>query len=96
VHPPQVTLVNVALSVALPDLGASAANRVREVVAGAVERYVSSLGIGSGLSITRIAQVAYEASSDVRNVSGVSINGNDSDLSPGVREVIKPGMVAVS
>lgn len=96
VHPPQVTLVSVALSISLPDIGASAANRVRDAVAGAVELYVSRLGIGSGLSITRIAQVAYQASSYVRNVSGISINGNDADLTPGAREVIKPGMIAVS
>lgn len=54
------------------------------------------MGIGASLSVTRIAQVAYEASSEVRNVSGVRINGNDFDLAPGTREVIKPGMVAVS
>lgn len=96
VHPPQVVQVSVSLSVSLPDLGASSANRVRDAVAGAVEQYVGRLGIGASLSVTRIAQVAYEASSDVRNVSGVRINGNDFDLAPGTREVIKPGMVAVS
>lgn len=96
VHPPQVEQVSIALSVALPDLSATSANRVRDTVAGAVEQYVSRLGIGASLSVTRIAQVAYEASTHVRNVSGVRINGNDTDLTPGVRDVIKPDMVAVS
>lgn len=96
VHPPTVEVANVNLSVTLAAISPSAANRIRAEITDAIQQYIDSLEIGTALSPTRIAQVAYSVRSSVENVSNVKINNQSFDWIPGDRTVIKAGMVAVS
>ena len=65
-------------------------------VAGAFETYIASLPIGATLSYTKLAQLAYEASSTVVNLSGLLLNGGTTDLVPPLFGVVRTGVVAVS
>jgi len=65
-------------------------------VAGAIESYIDGLSVGATLNYTRLAQLAYDASSAVTNVSAVVLNGGTSDLVPPLFGAVRPGTVAVS
>jgi uncharacterized phage protein gp47/JayE len=65
-------------------------------VVSAIEDYVAGLSIGATLNYTRLAQLAYTASSSVTNVSAVLLNGGSADLVPPLFGVIRSGTVAVS
>jgi len=65
-------------------------------VAGAVESYIDGLGVGATLNYTRLAQLAYDASSAVSNVTAVFLNGGTSDLVPPMFGAVTPGTIAVS
>jgi hypothetical protein len=69
---------------------------VLAVVAASIEGYITGLGIGQTLNYTRLAQLAYGASSSVLNVSAVLLNGGTSDLAPPVFGVIRSGTVVIS
>jgi uncharacterized phage protein gp47/JayE len=64
--------------------------------AAAIEDYIAGLPIGATLNYTRLAQLAYAASSAVTNVSAVVLNGGTADLAPPLFGVIRSGTVAVS
>jgi len=65
-------------------------------VAGAIEDYIDGLSVGATLNYTRLAQLAYDASSAVTNVSAVLLNGGTSDLVPPLFGAVRPGTVTVS
>jgi len=65
-------------------------------VAGAIADYVDGLSVGATLNYTRLAQLAYDASSAVTNVSAVLLNGATSDLVPPLFGAVRPGTVTVS
>jgi uncharacterized phage protein gp47/JayE len=65
-------------------------------VAAAVETYIAGLGVGATLCYTRLAQLAYDASSAVINVSTVLLNGGTVDLVPPVFGAVVAGTVAVA
>jgi phage-related baseplate assembly protein len=69
---------------------------VQALAGNALISYVDNLLIGEHLPLTKLAQIAYEASPAIVNVSQVLINGNENDLVPGVTGVIKTGTVAVN
>jgi len=59
---------------------------VAVLVAGAIAAYVDVLPIGAPLPWSRLAQVAYQASPQVANVTAVLLNGGILDVTPtGVR-----------
>ncbi len=65
-------------------------------VAAAFETYISALTIGATLSYTRLAQLAYSASSSVINLVGLTLNNSSSDLVPPQFGVVRSGTVAVA
>jgi len=65
-------------------------------VAAAIETYIASLGVGATLCYTRLAQLAYDGSSAVINVSGVVLNGGTADLVPPAFGAVVAGTVAVA
>lgn len=93
VQPPQVTLADVAVSLTTA-AGASHAAAVA-AVASAIENYIATLPIGGVLSYTRLAQLAFDASGSVTNLSGLLLNGGTSDLVPSAFGVIRTGTVSV-
>jgi hypothetical protein len=61
-----------------------------------MEAYIASLPIGGTLSYTRLAQLAYDASASVTNLSGLLLNGAAADLAPPVFGVVRAGTVSVA
>jgi uncharacterized phage protein gp47/JayE len=94
VQPPTVVEANVSLTLstgagaASPELGGS--------VAAALTAYIDGLPLGAPLAASRLAYVAYAASSAVTNVFAVLINGSAGDVAGAPATVIKAGTVAVS
>lgn len=87
---PVLVTANVSLSIS--------SDQMQDVVSAeqALQSYIDSLSIGATLTVTRLAQVAYNASPAISNVTGIMINGAASDLVPPANGVIKAGTVAVS
>jgi hypothetical protein len=51
--------------------------------------------VGGALRFTRLAQLAYDASASVVNVTAVTLNGGTADLDPGPAGVVRPGAIVV-
>lgn len=94
VQGPVVVQANVAMTIAT-QVGASHQSVVA-AVAAAVESYIDGLGVGLTLNYTRLAQLAYDASSAVNNVTAVLLNGGTGDLVPPVFGTVMPGTITVS
>ncbi len=94
VQGPVVTPANVTVALTTSP-GASHAAAVT-AVAGAMEMYIASLPIGVALSYTRLAQLAYDASQSVTNLSGLVLNGGTADLVPLLFGVVRTGTVTVT
>jgi phage-related baseplate assembly protein len=93
VRPPVVQPVTLSFSVLLSADANQAA--VLAAVENAVTLYINGLSIGAPLPITRIAQVAYDSDPRVLNVTGLTLNGASSDLTPTVSELIKLASLSV-
>ncbi len=65
-------------------------------VGTAIENYIAGLKIGEMLSYTRLAQLAYDASASVINISGLVLNGQTSDLVPPLFGAVRAGTVTVA
>lgn len=89
VRPPLVLPVDVEMRVAGP---AEALAAVRATVIG----FVSSLPIGAPLIISRLYQVAHDASPLVASVFSVTINGTVADFTPPLFGLVRPSVVGVS
>jgi uncharacterized phage protein gp47/JayE len=94
IQPPAVTIVYVSLTIDVA-VGTTKAQIV-PLVGAAISSYINSLPIGASLPLTRIAQIAYSASSTVINVSQLLANGNAVDITPTVSGVLKAGVTAVN
>lgn len=91
---PVVLPASIQLTVAtLP--GASRA-ATTAAVGAAIRAWVDALPIGGVLPFARLVQLAFQASPDVLNVTGVSLNGGTADLDPGVAGVVKTALVTVA
>ena len=66
------------------------------LVAAALRAYVNTLPLGTSLTFTRLAQVAYDASPGVVNLSAVLLNSATADLTATAQQVIKTGLVTIS
>lgn len=64
----------------------------------ALLNYINTLPLGTSLTYSRLAQVAYDASPGVTNVTGVMLNGGTTDLAATSLQVIKStaGSITVS
>lgn len=94
VQGPVVSPANISVSL-VTNTGTSHAAAVA-AVASAFENYISGLPIGATLSYTRLAQLAYGASSAVSNLSGLLLNGESADLVPGLFGVVRAGTISVA
>lgn len=70
--------------------------QITPLVATAITAYVNGLGVGATLPYSRIAQVAYDASASITNVTAVLVNGATADLVPTQSQVVRIGSVVVS
>ena len=93
VIPPVVQLATISLGVTT--LSSQTTNYV-SLIQAQILRYTNSLGIGCKASVTRIANAAYAAVSEVDNVVDVTINGLATDLVPAAGAIVKAGPIQVT
>jgi phage-related baseplate assembly protein len=94
VQPPSVIQANVSLMISVA--ASAQKSQLLSPVAAALTSFINALPIGQVLPITRIAQIAYDASTSIINVTFPQINGEVADLVPGAAGVIKSGTISVS
>lgn len=94
VFPPVVVTANVNLTIV------TAAGYNHSVLCGqaqaAIANAINSLGLGNSLSITRLSSIVYSVSPGITNVTGVLINGANSDLAATQQQSIKARTVTVN
>jgi uncharacterized phage protein gp47/JayE len=93
VNGPTVLPADIALTLVIAS-GSNSANAIA-AVSSAITTFVNTLPVGSSLSYTRIAQIAYDASLAVTNVIGLTMQGGAADLNAGPATVIKIGSLAI-
>jgi uncharacterized phage protein gp47/JayE len=72
-------------------------NTVATTVQTALKNFINSLPLGTTLTYTRLAQVAYDAQPGaITNVTSVTLNSGTSDLTATAKQVIKYGTVTVN
>ncbi len=90
------TVVNAAISLTIATASPTGHADAVAAVTAAIAAWVNALPIGATLAWSRIAQIAYGASADVVNVTGVQINGATADLVPPATGVITTSSVLVA
>jgi uncharacterized phage protein gp47/JayE len=90
---PQVLTVNISLTAQF--VSSDAAAQGVPAIQNYVATYLNSLSIGKVASITRVAQYAYLAGSNLENITGIQLNGGITDIAPPSLTVIKAGQVEV-
>lgn len=68
----------------------------KALITAALKTYINSLALGQSLTYSRLAQIAYDASPGVTNVTAVTLNGGTSDLAATVQQVVKWSSVTVN
>ena len=94
VYAPVVVAANVGMTITTA-AGYDHATLVAQVTA-ALGNYINALPLGGPLAWSRLAQVAYDASPGVTNVSAVLINGGTADIATTNQQVVKAGTITVS
>jgi len=93
VRPPSVQPVDITVHVDL--IAGVQLSEIRVELVYAIERFVNGLPVGAGLSVTRVAQIIYQASAKVGNVSSITLNGLNHDLVVSDRGIVKAGLIAI-
>ena len=91
-----VTVTTATISITVTVTPGAVHATVAPIVAAAVTAYVDTLPIGVPLPWSRLAQVAYDASAQVANVTLVLLNGGTADLAPPASGVVKATSVTVN
>jgi hypothetical protein len=93
-QPPTVLIATVSLTITVTSDAVK--SQIVGPVATAIADFIDALPIGMALPISRLAQVAYDASEQINNVSALEINGSTADIVPPLSGVVKAGVVAVN
>ena len=88
-------VVNAAVGMTVTIAAGYDAAATRTLVSNALKAYINSLSLGQPLRYSRLAQIAYDASPGVTNVTGVTLNGGTADLTATAKQVIKWSSVTV-
>ncbi len=94
VQAPQVIDANVTINI-VPS-SASLLNAAIAAVGSAVADYIGALPVGATMRYTRLAQIAYDASAVVSNLSALKLNGGTADIVATPSQVVRAGMIVVS
>jgi uncharacterized phage protein gp47/JayE len=94
VQAPQVIDANVTINI-VPS-SPSLLNTAIAAVGSAVADYIGALPVGATMSYTRLAQIAYDASAVVSNLSALKLNGDTADIATTPSQVVRAGMIVVS
>lgn len=66
------------------------------LVKTAIQNYINALTLGATLAYSRLAQIAYDASPGVTNVTSVLLNSGTADVTATSQQVVKSGTVTVA
>lgn len=91
VYAPVVVTCNVAMTCTFA-AGADT-TLAATAVQDAVKNYLNGLAGGTSVFLTRLYQVAYDATPDVTEITGLTINGSASDVAITINQVAKAGTV---
>lgn len=69
---------------------------VATLIQTAIQKYISSMAIGQTLYYTRLAQIAYDASPGVTDVTNILLNSATSDLTITNQQIATAGTILVS
>ncbi len=94
VQGPVVTAANISMT--LTTDGSADHAQAIAAVASVVDAFIAALPVGGALSYTRLAQLAYDATSSVTNISGLLLNGTTADIVPGPFGAVRSGVITVS
>ncbi|MBN6210679.1 baseplate J/gp47 family protein [Ralstonia pickettii] len=94
VFPPVV--VNASVAMTITTASGYDHTATATLVKNALTAYINSLPLGTSLPFSRLAQVAYDASPGVTNVTGVTLNSATSDLAATSQQVIKASTITVA
>jgi uncharacterized phage protein gp47/JayE len=89
-------VVAVELSMALTLAPGAQAPAVVSIVNDALAAYIEALPVGASLPYSRLAQIAYDASASVINVTDIVLNGATVDLVPPLFGVVRVGTISVA
>jgi uncharacterized phage protein gp47/JayE len=94
VIPPSILSATIAMTV----VSTVASQHAQDVAAAtaALQLYIAALPVGAPLPYARLAQLAFDASPNIANVTGATLNAGTADLTASAVQVIKPGTIAVS
>jgi uncharacterized phage protein gp47/JayE len=93
VYQPTRLAADIALTLSIAP-GSASATAITAVNA-AITSFVNTLPVGTALAYTRLAQLAYDASPAVTNVTGLTLQGGAADLVATPATVIKLGTLAI-
>jgi len=94
VFSPVVVTANVAMAAAIAAGYDPVATK--SLIQTNVLAYIASLTLGQTLTYTRLAQVAYDASPGVTNITGLTLNGGTADIAATAKQRVLGGTVTVS
>ncbi|MGB8840761.1 MAG: baseplate J/gp47 family protein [Aliidongia sp.] len=92
--PPQVVTASVAMTLTSIIAANHAADQTAAV--NALTVFIDALPVGAPLPFSRLTQIAYDASPNISNVTGVTLNGGAADLTVSTIQVIKTGTLRVN
>lgn len=90
VFAPVLQSANVGLTITSANHTADAA-----LALAAIQAYIASLTIGASLPYTKLAQLAYDASSTITNVTAVTLNSATADLTATAKQRIIAGTITI-
>lgn len=94
VYPPIVITANIAAVITLSD-GYDSGDVISSVET-ALTSYINGLNIGQALPYTRLAEVIYDSSDGIVNVTGMLLNGSTADLTASAQQVIRTGTLTIT
>jgi uncharacterized phage protein gp47/JayE len=89
-------VVTATVAMAITTAAGYTHSTVAALVQTALQNYINTLPLGSSLAYSRLAQVAYDASPGVTNVTGVTLNGGTSDVTADAKTVVKAATITVT
>jgi uncharacterized phage protein gp47/JayE len=94
IQPPTVVTANVVLTiVAAPGFTSS---NMTGAVATALTAFIDGLPLGAKLPYSRLAQVAYDSTPGIANITGLTLNGVTSDIGGATGQVVRAGSMTVN
>ncbi|VTP12708.1 Baseplate J-like protein [Phytobacter ursingii] len=91
---PVVVTANVSMTITTSS-GATHSDIVA-LVHTAITSYLATLTLGQSLPVSKLAALAYDASTYVTNVTNIQINSSTADLTATAKQVIRAGTVTIS